>query len=274
MHPLAVEDVLNVGQRPKFEPYDAQVFLVDVMPNRDERGIVFEQVSLFIGSTYVISFHAGEEDPFTAVCQRIHEGKGRIRVGGPDYLAYALADVIVDLGFPVVEAYTDELEALEDDVFEERAPDPVQAIHSIRRDLTALRRMVWHQTRMLTELLAEEHSLVQPENMPYFRDAADHSQRVLDQLETCREMSSSLLDTHLSLVSNRMNDVMKVLTIIATIFIPLSFVAGLYGMNFDPEASPWNMPELGTRYGYVTLIGVMIVIAAGMLVYFRRKKWI
>lgn len=274
MHPLAVEDVLNIGQRPKFEPYDAQLFLVDVVPLRDQRGMEFEQVSIFLGPTYVISFHAGDEDIFAPIRARIHEGKGRIRTGGADYLAYALADVIVDHGFPVLESYAEELETLEDAVFEERAPDPVQSIHRIRRDLTALRRMVWHQTQMLRDLLEEEHALVQAETMPYYRDAADHSQRVLDQVETYREMSSSLLDTHLSLVSNRMNDVMKVLTIIATIFIPLSFVAGLYGMNFDPEVSPWNMPELKSRYGYVTLLGIMAVVGLGMLWLFRRNKWL
>ncbi|MGB1579988.1 MAG: magnesium/cobalt transporter CorA [Nevskiales bacterium] len=274
MHPLAVEDVMNIGQRPKFEPYDAQVFLVDVVPMRENRGMAFEQVSIFIGPTYVISFHAGDDDVFAAVRARIHEGKGRIRSGGADYLAYALADVIVDHGFPVLESYAEELEALEDAVFEDRAPDPVKEIHQIRRDLTALRRMVWHQTQMLADLLDEEHPLVQPETMPYFRDAADHSQRVLDLLETYRDMSSSLLDTHLSLVSMRMNDVMKVLTIIATIFIPLSFIVGMYGMNFDPEVSPWNMPELKTPYGYVTLLGIMAVIVTGMLYLFRRKKWL
>lgn len=274
MHPLAVEDVMNMGQRPKFEPYDAQVFLVDVVPLREQRGMAFEQVSIFLGPTYVISFHAGEDDVFAPVRERIHEGKGRIRIGGADYLAYALADVIVDHGFPVLESYAEELEALEDVVFEERGPDPVQAIHKIRRDLTSLRRMVWHQTQMLRDLLEEEHELIQSETMPYFRDAADHSQRILDQIETYRDMSAGLLDTHLSLVSKRMNDVMKVLTIIATIFIPLSFVAGLYGMNFDPEISPWNMPELKTRYGYPILLGIMFVVGIGMLIMFRRKKWL
>ncbi len=273
MHPLAVEDVMNIGQRPKFEPYDSQVFLVDVVPQRDKKRVEFEQVSLFLGDTYVISFHAGEDDVFAPIRNRIHEGKGRIRTGGADYLAYALADVIVDHGFPVIESYVEELEALEEEVFQARAPDPVQAIHMIRRDLTALRRMMWHQTQMLNDLISEEHELIQPETMPYFRDAADHSQRILDLLETYRDMSSSLLDTHLSLVSNRMNDVMKVLTIIATIFIPLSFVAGLYGMNFDTD-SPFNMPELSWKYGYVTLLGIMVAIFIGMLVYFRKKNWL
>ncbi len=273
MHPLAVEDVMNIGQRPKFEPYDTQVFLVDVVPQRDGHNIEFEQVSIFLGKGYVISFYASDNDVFAPVRTRIHEGKGRIRNGGADYLAYALTDLIVDHGFPVLESYAEELEALEEDIFTERAPDPVQAIHSTRRDLTALRRMIWHQTEMLRELLQDEHDLIQAETLPYFRDAADHSQRVLDLLETCREMSASLLDTHLSLVSNRMNDIMKVLTIIATIFIPLSFVAGLYGMNFDTD-SPWNMPELSWKYGYFTLLGVMFSIFIGMLVYFRRKKWL
>lgn len=272
MHPLAVEDVMNIGQRPKFEPYDSQVFLVDVVPHRGSR-IEFEQISLFLGKGYVISFHASDSDIFAPVRHRIHEGKGRIRAGGADYLAYALADVIVDHGFPIIESYVEELETLEEEVFEARAPDPVQAIHKIRRDLTALRRMVWHQTEMLRDLISEEHELIQPEAIPYFRDAADHSQRILDLLETYRDMSSSLLDTHLSLVSNRMNDVMKVLTIIATIFIPLSFIAGLYGMNFDTQ-HPWNMPELASPYGYPILLGGMLVVFLGMLVYFRRKNWL
>lgn len=274
MHPLAVEDVLHVGQRPKFEPYERQIFLVDALPRREEEGLSFEQVSIFLGPGYVISFHTGEDDVFAPIRTRIHEGKGRIRSGGAGYLAFALADVIVDHGFPVVEAYAEELETLEDEVFTERAPDPVQAIHHMRRDLTALRRMLWHQTRLLVELQEAEHELIDAETLPYFRDVADHSQRILDRAETCREMCSGLLDTHLSLVSMRMNDVMKVLTIIATIFIPLSFIAGLYGMNFDSEVSPWNMPELKTRYGYVTLLGLMTIVGLGMLVLFRRKKWL
>lgn len=273
IHPLAVEDVMNIGQRPKFEPYDRQLFFIDIVVDRAERGIEFEQVSVFLGKDYVISFHAGDKDVFEPVRRRIHEGKGRIRIGGADYLAYCLTDVLVDLGFPIIEGYADELEHLEDEIFTQRSADPIETLHRIRSDLTAIRRMIWHQTNMLNDLISDDHDMVQHETLPYFRDAADHSQRVQDLLETYRDMASNLLDTHLSLVSHRMNDVMKVLTLIATTFIPLSFVAGVYGMNFDTN-SPWNMPELSHPYGYPILIGTMLLIFIGMLFYFRKKRWL
>lgn len=273
MHPLAVEDVLNIGQRPKFEPYDKQLFLIDVLPQQVGNRIEFEQISIFIGPSYVISFHDGDDDIFAPVRNRIHDGKGRIRVGSEDYLAYCLADLIVDIGFPVMERYAEMIESLEDSIFEHKADNPITEIHNIRRELIAMRRQVRHQTDMLFELLREGHELMEAENIPYWRDAADHSQRVLDNLETYLDMTSSLLDTHISLVSHRLNDVMKVLTIISTIFIPLSFMAGLYGMNFDTE-SRWNMPELAFEYGYVTLLGAMAIVVVGMLIYFKKKDWL
>ncbi|MES1942719.1 magnesium and cobalt transporter CorA [Salinisphaera sp. PC39] len=274
LHPLAVEDVLHLGQRPKLEPFDDQVFAILTRPVRDDDGLRFEQISLFVGDGYLLSFHAGTEDIFAPVRQRIMEGKGRIARADPDYLGYCLADVVVDHGFPVLESYADDLEAIEEDIFADRHADPVPAIHAVRRDLIGMRKMQWRLITMVTDWLRAEHPLLSEENVPYFRDAEDHAQRVGDLLESYLDTTGSLLDAHLSLSSARLNDVMKMLTLIATIFMPLTFIAGIYGMNFDPAASPWNMPELSHRYGYPLALLSMVVMGVAMYLYFRFRRWL
>ncbi|MEJ2602010.1 MAG: magnesium/cobalt transporter CorA, partial [Gammaproteobacteria bacterium] len=190
------------------------------------------------------------------------------------YLFYALIDTAVDLHFPVLEVLGDRIETLELTVFDDPSREALDEIHRLKRELVLLRRTLWPQRDALTTLVRDDHPLIARDTRPYLRDCYDHTVHALDLVESYREMASSLLEVYLSSLSNRMNDVMKVLTIIATVFIPLSFIAGVYGMNFDTEASPWNMPELGLRYGYPVLWLIMLAIVAGMLVYFRRKRWL
>ncbi|MDN5939057.1 MAG: magnesium/cobalt transporter CorA [Salinisphaera sp.] len=273
LHPLAVEDVHKGGQRPKLEVFDDYLFVVMTLPVRADGCLRFEQVSLFVGRDELLSFHAGQSDVFASVRQRLHAGKGRIRTGGTDYLLYALADVVVDCGFPLLDVYADELEELEEEIFTDPRRNPVGAIHALKRDFIALRKLLWHQSAMFTDIIRSEHVLIDAEDMPYFRDVDDHARRIIDLLDGFRDNCTSLLSTHLSLSSARLNDVMKVLTIISTIFLPLSFIAGVYGMNFD-RAKPWNMPELGFAYGYPIVLAVMATVGVGMLGFFRWRKWL
>lgn len=273
LHPLAVEDVQNLGQRPKLEIFDDCLFVTLALPRRDAGNLRFEQVSVFASPQLVLSFHAGSDDITAPIRQRIQSGKGRIRHTGADYLLYALIDLIVDFDFPLLETYADELDALEEDIFTRPRQNPVSRIHHIKSDLIGLRKVLWHQAVMLAELVRSEHSLLVADNLPYYRDAEDHARRVNDLLDGYRDACSSLLDTHLSLSSARLNDTMKVLTVISTIFIPLSFVAGLYGMNFDTDL-PGNMPELSLPYAYPVLLGGMLTLAVGMLILFRRRGWL
>jgi magnesium transporter len=231
-------------------------------------------VSLFFGERYVVTFQEREGDCFEPVRNRIRRARGRLRENRPDYLAYALLDAVIDAYFPIVEAYGDRLEALEDRVLEEPTSDVVSEIHAVKRELSNIRRAVWPLRDVVNLLLREQHPLLREDTRLYLRDAYDHTIQLVELVESHREIASGLLDVYLSSVSNRMNEVMKVLTIIATIFIPLSFVAGLYGMNFDRQASAWNMPELSWDYGYPAALGVMLAIALGMLWFFRRKRWL
>jgi len=273
LHPLALEDVLNVGQRPKLDVYRYSVFACLALPVvRDEQPL-FQQVSVFVGADFVLSFHAGNHDVFAPIRRRIHEAQGRIAHAESDYLAYCLADVVVDTSFEVLAGYNDCLEGLEDEIFENTTHDMIGAIHDMRRRLIGMKKILRSQSEMLLRWVSLDHSLLHDDNRPYFRDVEDHARRVLDLAEGYFETAGSLLDTHLSLASTRLNEVMRMLTLIATIFMPLSFIAGIYGMNFDTQ-SPWNMPELGWRFGYLAVIGVMGLLMAGMLIYFRRRRWL
>ncbi len=273
LHPLALEDVLHTGQRAKVEAYDGEVFAVLGIPQLIEGQIETTQLSLFLGDTWVVSFCAGEKDPFDAVRQRAARADSRIRRRGVDYLFYSLLDTAIDLSFPTMEVLGERIEALELTVFDDPTREALDEIHHLKRELVLLRRTLWPQRDMLNNLLRDEYAQVQESTKLYLRDCYDHAIHALDLVESYREMASSLLDIYLSSLSNRLNDVMKVLTIIATVFIPLSFIVGLYGMNFDRSVSPWNMPELGMRFGYPLLWLVMLSVVAGMLYYFRRKRW-
>ncbi|HJL15995.1 MAG TPA: magnesium/cobalt transporter CorA [Sandaracinaceae bacterium LLY-WYZ-13_1] len=275
LHPLALEDVVHPHQRAKVEDYPSGVFLVLRMPSvDDDDGLELEQVSVFFGESYVVTFQEHEGDCFEPIRNRLRQRRGRLRKNGADYLAYALLDAVIDAYFPAVEAYGERLEDLEDRILEDPREKHVSELHAVKRDLAGIRRAVWPLREAVNLMLRDENPLLTADTRLYLRDAYDHTIQLVELVESHREIASGLLDVYLSSVSNRMNEVMKVLTIIATIFIPLSFVAGLYGMNFDPQASPYNMPELGWRYGYPAALGVMLSIALGMLWFFRRKRWL
>ena len=196
-----------------------------------------------------------------------------IRRSGPDYLAYALIDAMIDEFFPVLEHFGERIEALEDALVETPAPEVLRSIHAVKRELLSLRRAAWPQRDLLNALLREDSELIRPETKVFLRDPYDHVVQAMDMIETFRELSSGMIDVYLSSLSNRMNEVMKVLTVISTIFIPLTFIAGIYGMNFDTEVSPWNMPELEWYYGYPLSLALMAAVAAGLVLFFRRRGW-
>lgn len=273
-HPLVLEDILRPFQRPKFEVYDDYIFLINKLFNPGNAEDV-EQISFVLGQQYLITFQESSGDVFDNVRRRIRNGNSRIRKSGPDYLMYELVDAVVDAYFPALESIGDQLETLEKEITQDqRDQDSLEDIHEHRRHLLILRRTAWSQREMLGQLQKGGLELVTDETQIYVRDSYDHAIRILDVIESYREMASSLHELSLSMASMKMNSTMKVLTIIATIFIPLTFVAGIYGMNFDPEVSPWNMPELGWYYGYPFSLGIMLLITIVMVLFFRRKGWI
>lgn len=273
LHSLAMEDVVNVHQRPKAEEYDDHVFVVSRMIVA-EGDIATEQVSLFLGRDFVLTFQEQPGDCFNPVRDRLRRHKGRIRQSGGDYLAYALIDTVVDAYFPVLEEYGERIEILEDAVVTEPRPELIERVHSMKRDLLGLRRAIWPHREMINALIRDENDLVSDQTRIFLRDCYDHTIQLMDIVETYREIASGLVDVYLSSMSTRLNDIMKVLTIIATIFMPLSFIASLYGMNFDRSVSPWNMPELGWRYGYPFALAIMAISAALLVYYFFREHWI
>jgi magnesium transporter len=273
LHPLALEDVLNTGQRPKLEDYDSHYFIV-MKDVRTGAGQQPEQISFFLGRGWVLTFQETTGDPFDPVRERIRKGRGRLRSMGADYLAYALMDALVDGAFPRLEKLGERIEEIELELVGSPAPETLHEIHRLKRELLYLRRSAWPQREVINALQREESSLVRPETRIYLRDCYDHTIQILDMVETYRDLTSGMVDIYLSSVSNRMNEIMKVLTIMASVFIPLTFLAGLYGMNFNPTSSPWNMPELNWHWGYPAVLGIMAAVAAAMLVYFHRKGWI
>jgi magnesium transporter len=273
LHNLAMEDVLNLHQRPKVEEFDEHIFLVTQIIHK-EAGIRTEQLSIFLGSDFVLSFQEEPGDSLGTLRERIHQGKGRVRTLGADYLCYAILDVVVDDYFPVLEDYGEALEALEEEVVSRADSRHITILHDMKRDLLTIRRAVWPHREMVNALIRDENILVTQVTRMHLRDIYDHTVQLIDIVETYREIASGLVDVHISSVSAKLNEIMKVLTIIATIFIPLGFVASLYGMNFDRSASPWNMPELGWRFGYLLSLILMGGIAAGLLFYFRRRGWL
>ena len=275
LHPLVLEDIVNTGQRPKIEDFDDYLFVVLKMLYRDEneQETQAEQVSLIIGPQFVITFQEKVGDVFNPVRERIRNGKGRIRKMGPDYLAYALIDSIVDNYFTILEKLGEEIEEMEKELVGDPKPQILQSVNRLKTELLFLRKLIWPLREVISGLQRGESSLIKETTGIYLRDVYDHTIQVIDTIETFRDLASGMFDTYLSSVSNKMNEVMKVLTIIATIFIPLTFVAGIYGMNFNPAVSILNMPELNWKYGYVTSIGVMVLVALVMVYYFKRKKW-
>lgn len=274
LHPLAMEDVINQGQRSKVEVYDeSQIFVCLNLPCFQNEQLMISQISLFLGPGYLVSFSSAPTDIFDPIRQRLHGPVGRFRRAPADYLLYALIDLIVDHAFPLLEEYDEFLENLETTVLDNPQKSTLDDIHFLKRELLLIRKSLSPQREALNQLIRDEHPLISDNTKIYLRDVYDHSLRVLEMLETFRETSTGLMDVYLSSLSNRMNDVMKVLTIIATIFIPLSFFTGLYGMNFNTD-SPYNMPELNFRYGYLLLLGFLVTVAVGMLALFRKHKWL
>lgn len=278
IHMLAMEDVINVHQRAKVEEYKDNLFIVTRMARftgaEHDRSLDIEQVSLFLGQNYILSFQEREGDVLDPVRERLRHGKGRIRTAGADYLAYAVLDTIVDGYFPLLEDYSETLDDMEEIVFAKPTPDTLTHIHDMKRELLLLRRAIWPQREAVSGLTSEYGEFVHDDNRAFFRDCHDHVIQLIDIAESQRERLSGLSDLYISSISYKMNEVMKVLTIIATIFMPLGFIAGLYGMNFDPDVSRWNMPELGWIYGYPFALSLMAVIAVAFVWYFYRKGWL
>jgi magnesium transporter len=272
LHRLALEDVMNIHQRPKVEEYADYLFAVTRMASIEER-VDTEQISMFLGDGWVLTFQERAGDCWDLVRDRLRLGRGRIRSAGPDYLFYALMDAVVDHFYPILEEFAARIEVLEEEVIEAPRKELVPVIHIARRDLIALRHTMWPMRDAVGQLYRDESRLVTQGTRLYLRDSYDHTIQIIDLLENFREMASALMEVYLSSINQRMNEVMKVLTIIATIFIPLTFIAGVYGMNFDPDASPWNMPELAWYWGYPAVMLFMLSIALGLLGFFKWRGW-
>ncbi len=268
IHPLALEDVVNVPQRAKTECFEKHTLCITRMALMGEDGIEPEQVSVFVGLNYVLTFQERSGDVFDPVRNRIRKGGAIIRSSGASYLAYTLLDAVIDGYYPILEVFGEKLEALEDEIMANPQPAILQEIHQAKRDLLAIRRAIWPQREAINALIRDENPLISDIVRVYLRDCYDHCVQIMDGVETYRELTGSLMDVYLSSVGNRQNEVMKVLTIMASIFIPLTFMAGLYGMNFE------NMPELHTPWAYPFLLATMVVVAIGMLLFFRRKGWL
>lgn len=268
IHPLVLEDILNTAQRPKMEDFGKYIFVVLKMLSLEENEIASEQISFILGQNFVISFQEREGDIFDPIRERIRHAKGKVRKMGSDYLVYALADAVVDDYFAVLEKIGEQIEDMEDEVVTNPTSETMQTIHNLKRNIILLRKSTWPLREVISELERGETVLIDEKTGIYFRDVYDHTIQVIDIIETLRDVVSGMLDIYLTSISNRMNEIMKVLTIIATIFIPLTFIAGIYGMNFV------YMPELGWHWGYFAVLLSMIFVGACMVVYFRKKKWL
>ncbi len=271
LHPLVLEDILNTDQRPKMEDFGEYLFIVLRMLDLDKKNgnaVDSEQISLILGKNFVLTFQEKEGDLFDPLRERIRNGKGRLRKMGPDYLVHALLDAIVDQYFVVLESLGERIEFLEEELITRPTPSTLHLLHQLKREMIFLRKSVWPLREVIGTLERGESSLIQASTDLYLRDIYDHTIQVIDNVETFRDMLSGMLDIYLSSISNRMNEIMKVLTIISTIFIPLTFIVGLYGMNFK------FMPELEWPWGYPSVLLLMLGVTVFMLFYFRRKKWL
>ncbi len=270
IHPLTLEDILTTSQRPKFEDLEKYIFIVLNMLSfsKEKQQVQTEQVSIILGRNFVISFQESVGDVFDPIRDRIRNAKGRIRKMGCDYLMYSLMDAIVDNYFAILEKLGEKIESLEDELVASADEKTLKHIHSLKREMIHLRKSVWPLRELINGLERSESSLIEDSTAVYLRDLYDHTIQVIDTVESYRDMVSGMLDIYLSAISNRMNEVMKVLTIIATIFIPLTFIVGVYGMNFK------FMPELEWKFGYFAVWVIILILAGVMLIYFKRKKWL
>lgn len=268
LHPLVLEDIMNTSQRPKIEDYDDYIFLVVTALRMEESEVRTEHVSLVLTKNYVLSFREQVVDPWEAVRTRLRAGTGYLRKSGPDYLAYALLDSVVDQYFSVLDSMSTEIESLEASILEETSNRTLHTVHKLKQQMVSIRRVVWPLREIVNHLLRSESSLVEPGTRVFLRDVYDHTIHVLESVESTRDILSGLADLHLSITGHRLNEVMKVLTVIATIFIPLTFLAGIYGMNFE------YMPELALKWAYPVLWCVMIALGSLMILFFKRKGWL
>ncbi|HEY3362639.1 MAG TPA: magnesium/cobalt transporter CorA [Methanosarcina sp.] len=270
IHPLTLEDVLNTGQRPKTEDYDSYIYTVLKMMllDKEKEEILIDQISIIIGFNYLLSFQEREGDVFDPVRERFENPASRLRKSGVDYLAYSLIDAVVDNYFLILEHFGDEIEYLEEGLVLQPRPETLMTIQKYKRDMITLRKAVWPLRELINGLQRVESDLITESTSIYLRDIYDHTIQVIDSVEELRDILSSMVDIYLSSVSYRMNDVMKVLTVIATIFIPLTFIAGVYGMNFE------SMPELKWRWGYPVVMLGMTFIGVSMFVYFKKRRWV
>ncbi|MGE0481564.1 MAG: magnesium/cobalt transporter CorA [Phycisphaerae bacterium] len=274
LHALALEDVINVHQRAKVDEYEQHLFLVARMP-RAGPPLDTEQLSIFFGTGFVITFQEGlPGDCLEPVRDRLRSNRGRLRQLGADYLAYSLLDALVDSYFPILEARGETLEELEAEILHAPQKRSIAALHELKREFLTLRRAVWPLRDLLASLSRDPAPVVAEATRVYLRDCHDHTIRIVELLETYREVASDLVDLYLSSVSQRLNEIMKIMTMIATVFMPLTFVAGIYGMNFDPDRSPWNMPELRWYWGYPFALSVMLLMAVVFVVFFWRRGWL
>ncbi|MCH4553513.1 MULTISPECIES: magnesium/cobalt transporter CorA [Aestuariibaculum] len=270
LHPLVIEDLVSISQRPKIDEYEDYLFVVLKMLHLDaEEKLNYEQVSFILGPNYVLSFQESEGDVFGSVRERIRQGKGRVRTMQSDYLLYILMDAIVDEYFSVIETLGDKIEDLEADIFEGTIDESAtKNIQELKKEVLKVRRSIFPLREVINRIEKHESDLIQQRTKTYYRDIYDHLIQVTENIDIYREMIWSLMDMYMTTISNKMNEVMKVLTIMASIFIPLTFIAGIYGMNFE------YIPELHYKYSYFILWGVMIVLFIAMLIYFKRRKWL
>ncbi len=269
LHRLALADVVNTPQRPKVESYDSHLFVITRMVMLKKSGDVqTEQVSIFIGKSFVLTFQETYGDCLDPIRERIRKGTGVVRSSGADYLAYAILDAITDQYFPVIESMGERIEDLEDEVVESPSPSILQRIYALKRELLSVRRGIWPQRDAINSLVRDESGLIGRDVHIYLRDCYDHAVQLIDVIETLRELAGGLLDVYLSSIANRTNEVMKVLTVMASIFIPLTFVVGVYGMNFE------HMPELRWKFGYLAVWVLMILVSVGLLAFFWRRGWL
>lgn len=270
IHPLTLEDVLNTGQRPKTEDYGSYIYTVlkMILLDKEKKAIILDQVSIIIGPNYILSFQERHWDAFDPVRERFVNPASRLRKTGVDYLAYSLIDTVVDNYFSILEYFGDEIEDLEEGLVIQPRPETLKTIQKYKRDMITLRKAVWPLREMINGLQRIESDLIKETTRIYLRDVYDHTIQVIDSVEDFRDILSSMVDIYLSSVSYRMNDIMKVLTVIATIFIPLTFIAGVYGMNFK------YMPELEWRWGYPAVMFGMTILGVSMFLYFKKRKWV
>ena len=275
IHPLALEDVLNTTQRPKVEQYADQYFIVsEMIYEEDDRRIALEQLSIFLGKSYVLTIQEeSKHDVFEQVRSRLRAGRGYARNMKADYLAYALLDATVDQFYPILETLGESIEEIEEELLDKPSRQTLRKLYEAKRLLLQLRRTAWPQREIFNTLIRDDSGVVSKETQIFLRDCYDHTAQIIDILESYRDLAAGLMDVYLSSLGFRTNEIMRVLTVISSIFIPLTFLAGVYGMNFNTE-HPWNMPELNWPFGYLLCLGAMACIGTGMVMFFKRKNWL